>query len=212
MNIIQTLQELRNDIKIWVTNNLNALNNKIDEKTIPIDEKLDSTSSNPVQNKAIVKAINSIPKFSGSYNDLTDAPNIIDTTTGDFVVADDIGNIILKVDDAGVHSTNFHILDDTVATESYVEEKGIEIKEDIGYSIESESDEWNVVDKNNNIIFRLDQYGAHTSNLYLDKEDNPIRDIIESQILEALAGYKLRIVNTPEDSGQEGYITLIIAN
>ena len=55
MNIIQTLERLRDDIKLWVTNNLNALNAKIDEKTIPIDSKLESTSSNPVQNK-VVKA------------------------------------------------------------------------------------------------------------------------------------------------------------
>ena len=37
MNILQTLKQLRDDIKAWVTTNLNALNAKIDEKTIPID-------------------------------------------------------------------------------------------------------------------------------------------------------------------------------
>ena len=60
MNILDTLKQLRDDIKIWVTNNLNALNAKIDEKTIPIDSELSSTSTNPVQNKTITKAIDNI--------------------------------------------------------------------------------------------------------------------------------------------------------
>ena len=76
MNILQILKQLRDDIKAWVTNNLNALNAKIDEKTIPIDSELSSTSTNPVQNKAIANAINNIPRFSGSYNDLTNKPTI----------------------------------------------------------------------------------------------------------------------------------------
>ena len=57
MNILNALKQLRDDIKTWVTNNLNALNAKIDEKTIPIDNKLDSTSVNPVQNQVIAKEI-----------------------------------------------------------------------------------------------------------------------------------------------------------
>ena len=76
MNILNILKQLRDDIKEWVTNNLNALNAKIDEKTIPIDSELSSTSTNPVQNKAIKKAIDDIPTFSGDYNDLANAPDI----------------------------------------------------------------------------------------------------------------------------------------
>jgi ABC-type Zn uptake system ZnuABC Zn-binding protein ZnuA len=48
MNILETLVQLRDDLKTWVTNNLNALNKKIDEKTIPIDSELSTTSTNPV--------------------------------------------------------------------------------------------------------------------------------------------------------------------
>ena len=98
MNILNALKQLRDDIKIWVTNNLNALNAKIDEKTIPIDSELSSTSTNPVQNKTITNAINNIPRFSGSYNDLTDAPNIAEDDSGNMVIADESGNIIFKAD------------------------------------------------------------------------------------------------------------------
>lgn len=50
MNILETLVQLRNDIKTWVTNNLQALNTKINEKTISVDSELSTTSVNPVQN------------------------------------------------------------------------------------------------------------------------------------------------------------------
>lgn len=82
MDILETLIRLRDDVKTWVTNNVTALNSKVDEKTIPVDSELSSTSTNPVQNKAIANAINNIPKFSGSYNDLTDAPNISEDDCG----------------------------------------------------------------------------------------------------------------------------------
>lgn len=48
MNILDIIKKLRDDLKVWVTNNLNALDRKIDEKTIPIDSELSSTSTNPV--------------------------------------------------------------------------------------------------------------------------------------------------------------------
>jgi hypothetical protein len=48
MNILDALKKLRDDLKVWVTNNLNALDRKIDEKTVLIDSELSSTSTNPV--------------------------------------------------------------------------------------------------------------------------------------------------------------------
>lgn len=106
MNILDALKQLRDDIKTWVTNNLNALNAKIDEKTIPIDSELSSTSTNPVQNKVIKKAIDNIPKFSGDYNDLSNAPNITEDDSGNMIIADESGNIIFKADGDGIHATS----------------------------------------------------------------------------------------------------------
>lgn len=122
MNIVDTLVQLRDDIKTWVTNNINALNAKIDEKTIPIDNELSSTSTNPVQNKAITNAINNIPKFSGSYNDLTDAPNIAEDDSGNMVITDEAGNIIFKADANGIHTTTVSLDGEVAASEKYVNE------------------------------------------------------------------------------------------
>lgn len=122
MNILDALKQLRDDIKTWVTNNLNALNAKIEEKTIPIDSELSSTSTNPVQNKVIKKAIDDIPKFSGSYNDLTDAPNITEDDSGNMVIADESGNIIFKADADGIHTTAVSLNGEAAATEKYVDD------------------------------------------------------------------------------------------
>jgi hypothetical protein len=122
MNILQILQQLRDDFKYWVTNNLNALNAKIDEKTIPIDNKLDASSTNPVQNKVVANAINNIPKFSGDYNDLTNAPDISEDGSGNMVITDESGNIIFKADTEGIHTTAVSLNGEAAATEKYVDE------------------------------------------------------------------------------------------
>jgi maltodextrin utilization protein YvdJ len=122
MNILETLVQLRDDLKTWVTNNLNALNAKIDEKTIPIDKELSATSTNPVQNKTITNAINNIPRFSGSYNDLTDAPNIAEDDSGNMIITDESGNIIFKADAEGIHTTAVSLNGEAAATEKYVDD------------------------------------------------------------------------------------------
>ena len=147
MNILQTLQQLRDDIKSWVTTNLSALNAKIDEKTIPIDGELDSNSTNPVQNKAIATEIADInnrvgntpvatqisnaiaqqPHFSGDYNDLTNAPNITEDDSGSMTIADESGNIIFKVDASGIHTTALNLNGEAAATEKYVDDAIAEI-------------------------------------------------------------------------------------
>ena len=141
MTILQTLQQLRDDLKSWVTTNLNALNAKIDEKTVIIDNKLDSTSTNPVQNKVIATEIDDINKrigdtsvttqisnaiakqshFSGDYNDLTNAPNITEDDSGNIIIADESGNVIFKVDAEGMHTTVITLNGEAAATEKYVD-------------------------------------------------------------------------------------------
>lgn len=123
MNLLNVLRQLRDDIKIWVTNNINALNAKIDEKTIPIDGELSSTSTNPVQNKVIKDAIDNIPTFSGDYNDLTNAPDISEDGSGNMIIADESGNIIFKADAEGIHTTAVSLNGEAAATETYVDNK-----------------------------------------------------------------------------------------
>ena len=206
MQILDALKQLRDDLKSWVTNNLNALNAKIDEKTIPIDNELDSNSTNPVQNKVVTKAINNIPKFSGDYNDLTNAPNIDEDDSGNVVIADESGNIIFKADADGIHTTTVTVNDgEAVATEKYVDEAiaNIDIpevdftgyatedfvttavdsaKEELSESIVAESDEWKVVDEAGNIIFSVDASGAHTTELTLNGESAATEAYVDEAI------------------------------
>lgn len=249
MDILNTLKQLRDDIKVWVTNNLNALNAKIDEKTIPIDSELSSTSTNPVQNKVIKKAIDDIPKFSGSYNDLTDAPNITEDDSGNMVIADESGNIIFKADADGIHTTAVSLNGEAAASEKYVNEAiaNIDIpevdftgyateiyvnnkvadlvnfapealntlgelaaalenhedaydalletvgskathtdlenlKEELSESITAEAEDWKVVDGNGNIIFSVDNMGAHTTNLTLNGEEAATKTYVDEAI------------------------------
>lgn len=199
MDILNVVKQLRDDIKTWVTNNLNALNAKIDEKTIPIDNKLSSSSTNPVQNKVVAEAINNIPRFSGDYNDLTNAPNIAEDDSGSMIIADESGNIIFKADDEGMHTTALSLNGEAAATEKYVDDAIAEIptpdvsgqinahntsetahedirqaintaKEELSESIVAESDEWKVVDESGNIIFSVDADGAHTTTMSLNGE------------------------------------------
>lgn len=44
--------------------------------------------------------------FSGSYNDLTDTPNVLDDKSAEFNIADENENVIFKVDVNGVHTTS----------------------------------------------------------------------------------------------------------
>ena len=112
MNILETLIKLRDDLKTWVANNLVALDAKIESKTIPIDSELDTESTNPVQNKAITKEINTINSeiaaINSNISDLEDATNdsIVDDGSGEFNIADPSGNVIFKVDAEGAHTTN----------------------------------------------------------------------------------------------------------
>ena len=211
MDILNTLKQLRDDIKTWVTNNLNALNAKIDEKTIPIDSELSSTSTNPVQNKAIKKAIDNIPTFSGDYNDLTNAPDISEDGSGNMIIADKSGNIIFKADADGMHTTAVSINGEAAATEKYVDDAITKIptpdvsgqinahntngeshadirqaiedtKEELSESIVAESNEWKVVDEAGNIIFSVDASGAHTTELTLNGESAATESYVDNAI------------------------------
>ena len=197
MNILETLVQLRDDLKTWVTANLNALNSKIEEKTIPIDSELSSTSTNPVQNKVISAELDSLNSlvgdtpvatqistaiasqehFSGDYNDLTNAPNIVDDGSGEVVYADDDGNIIFKIDADGAHTTDVKIAGQSIKT------KMSEWDAKSGFSGDyndltnapniTEDNSKNVViaDESGNIIFQVDEVGAHTTALTLNGED-----------------------------------------
>ena len=235
MNILQILQRLRDDLKIWTTNNLEALNKKIDDKTFPVDTKLSSTSKNPVQNKVINAELDDIkskvgnttvadqisaaiakhPHFSGDYNDLINAPNIVEDDSGNLVITDDKGNIIFRVDAEGIHSTALSLDGKAAASEEYVNKaishfateeelnNALEsLKTELGDGIESTSDSWKIVDEAGNIIFNVDEEGVQTTNLTIDgKQVATVEDVEE-------AFSNIEIPDIPEMPDLEPYATI----
>lgn len=181
MTILETLVQLRDDLKTWVTNNLNALNSKIEEKTIPIDSELSSTSTNPVQNKVINEEINSLNNlvgstpvatqistaianqehFSGDYNDLKNAPNISEDNSGEINVTDEAGNIILKVDSEGLHSTNLDLSSDSLSVNG---------------------DKFQISDKDGNIALRVDETGTNAFNLFKNGEEVATQKYVDETV------------------------------
>ena len=59
--------------------------------------------------------------FSGNYNDLEDAPDISDDGTGQLKFVDEAGNIIMQLDDQGLHSTNLELTKDVSAANASFE-------------------------------------------------------------------------------------------
>lgn len=219
MNILETLVQLRDDLKTWVTNNLNELNNKIDEKTIPIDSELNATSANPVQNKVINAEISSLSNlvgdksvatqistaianqdlFSGDYNDLENAPNILDDNSDNMVITDEAGNIIFKVDAEGTHTTDVKINGTSLGA------KISEWDAKSGFSgdyndltnapniSEDNSDNIIIADNDGNIIFKVDAAGAHTTtldtqNITINNEN--IDNIMDKKISDAVKDFE----------------------
>lgn len=232
MNILQVLQRFRDDLKTWVTNNLEALNKKIDEKTLPVDTKLSSTSKNPVQNKVINAELSNLkdlvgntsvanqintaiakqPHFSGDYNDLVNAPNIAEDDSGELTITDEEGNVIIKVDAEGLHTPALTLdgkpaaskdyVDNAIATNvdftGYATEKLVEqaiedVKNELSESIVSQEDEWKIVDNSGNIIFKVDADGLHTTDLSLGDKKAATEEYVNEAVAE---------IPTPDVSGQ----------
>ena len=81
-------------------------------------DALKDTWNEHVENNAIHVAEsdktrwNNKSDFSGNYNDLEDAPDISDDGTGQLKFVDEAGNIIMQLDDQGLHSTNLELTKD----------------------------------------------------------------------------------------------------
>ena len=188
MTIIESLIQLRDDLKTWVTNNLNALNVKIDEKTISIDDSLNNTSTNPVQNKVITEAINNI-----DYDNLNNKPNILDDGSDSFIISDKAGNIILNVDAEGLKTTAILINGEDVVQkiEEHADDNQIHVtteeknvwnnKSDFNgdYNdlinkpniLDDQSDSFIIADDKGNIILNVDASGVKTTAVSINGED-----------------------------------------
>jgi hypothetical protein len=90
MNLIETLNKLRQDIQTWVGNNIRAL----DSRKSNIDHSHD-------------------------YNDLSNTPNIQDDGSDRYVITDKSGNVIASFDANGLTTTGLHV-DGQNVTDTYI--------------------------------------------------------------------------------------------
>lgn len=209
MTVLEALVQLRNDLKTWVTNNLNALNSKIEANTVPIDSELSKESKNPVQNKVvseniqtlhdligedsvssqISEAIEDLSTFSGDYNDLINAPDIIEDKSGDLIITDEKGNIIFKADKDGIHSTSLQLQGENI--KSTLEQK-VDKVEGKGLS----SNDYTDADKAKLSLLSNDMVSASIDSELSLTSDNPVKN---KAIAEAF--YKIdykQLINAPE--------------
>lgn len=107
------------------------------------------------------------------------------------VIADELGNVIFKADVDGIHTTAVSLNGEAAASQKYVDEAIANADVDLtGYATEdfvttavdaaktelsesiiAESEVWKIVDNDGNIIFSIDNAGAHTTNLTLNGSD-----------------------------------------
>lgn len=167
MNILNALKQLRDDIKTWATNNFKALETKIEESTLPIDETLDSTSSNPIQNKAVAEEITSLNSRVGTKP----------LATQEYVSTAISG--IPKPDLTGY------------ATETFVDAAIESTKEEMGQVISSVSKDLQVVDEAGHIVFKVDENGVQTTEITIGG-----KTLSESLDEKALKNHQHAIKNT----------------
>lgn len=167
MNILNALKQLRDDIKTWATNNFKALETKIEESTLPIDETLDSTSSNPIQNKAVAEEITSLNNRVGTKPLATQ--EYVSTAISD----------IPKPDLTGY------------ATETFVDTAIEATKEEMGQVIFSAGKDLQVVDEAGHIVFNINENGVQTTEVTIGG-----KTLTESLDEKALKNHQHSIKNT----------------
>lgn len=97
-----------------------------------------------VTQKKVIKALGYTPSdFDGDYNSLDNKPDIIDDGNSSLIITDPNGNIIAKIDENGITTTNLNA------------EQGIT----------SPNDTLEITDLNGNVILMIDKDGVHTVGL-----------------------------------------------
>lgn len=153
MNILELLVKLRDDLQLWVTNNILALKEEIDRNKFsgdyndlenkpviptagellsdeqkaqistaynhsqavhaPADAQKNSDITKAEIEEKLVGEIDSHSHAPLSYEEIINAPDILEDGSGDINFVDEAGNIILTIDSNGVHTTNI-VADDSI--------------------------------------------------------------------------------------------------
>ena len=212
MNILEVLIRLRDDLKLWVTNNLLALKEEIDSKST----------------------------FSGSYNDLTDIPNIdgqIDEKINEVEAEMDVleaeidtlqSDVLQHSNNADIHVTKTekdgwsdHAIDseshvtttDKYTWNEHVGNNDIHVTEEQKIRWTNKSDfsgdyndlknapdikddglgDLKFVDELGNIIFQIDENGIHTTNV--EAVNNVTAKNIEAENISINGNDVMNIIN-----------------
>ena len=141
---------------------------KVDKKGI---HSIDLT----LNNKSLVDIIKD-NVTSGDYNDLENAPDILDDGSSVLNIVDSNGNIIFKVDKDGVHTVGLKIKNkslDTIIEENTPsgDYNELENKPEI---LEDGSAFLQIVDVNGNVIAMIDDKGVHAFNFYAGVDDDEV--------------------------------------
>lgn len=135
--------------ELW-TENVENLDSHKSDKTVHVT----STEKQTWNNKS---------DFSGAYADLIDAPNITENDSGNMVIADESGNVIMQVDSDGITTTNV----DTKSIELNGEDLGSRIDrlESISLPniVDNESGDLTIADEDGNAIVKINENGLETT-------------------------------------------------
>lgn len=106
--------------------------------------------------------------FSGAYADLLDAPSITENDSGNMIVADENGNIIMQVDENGLETTN--VITKTIELDG--EDLGVRLDEleanMVSNIVEDESGKVEFADEAGNVIARINADGFETTQVIAD--------------------------------------------
>ena len=130
------------------------------------------------------------------YNDLENKPIENEQEEKTLVVVDNDGNIIVSIDEAGIHSVNFlkgeknkevALQENLESLEEEMEKEFSNVRdeiitdynelENIPVQNEENDDTLYITDKNGNIITRIDSGGLHTTNVYLQGKEVALKEM-----------------------------------
>jgi len=191
MTIIETFKQLRDDIKTWVTNNLVALNEKVDSiesfsgdyddltnKPDILDDDSDSlnvadSSGNIIMtvntngiNTTKIQAqtiVSNGQNITGDYNDLINKPNILEDGSGNLTISDSSGNAILSVDENGLNTT--HVKAQSVILDGQTFTGDYEELTNKPNVLDDGSGSFIVADSSGNVVLEVDENGLNTTAL-----------------------------------------------
>ena len=161
LNIQTSTGLLEISTKVTKEKVISALGYEPADKTHTTDTTLHVTSEER-------SAWNNKSDFSGVYADLLDAPSITETESGNMIVADENGNIIMQVDEGGVSTTNVSAKTINLDGEDLGERLDSIEAISLPNIVDNESGDLTIADENGNAIMKVDASGLTTTGVTAD--------------------------------------------